>query len=207
MSQTQAQPRIMITLENGSQVAALTPERLEQIVNGMIAKGKILTMADDKRYIKGLAIQGNGNAHEGAIGLRYIYNVDLLSQVAMTAPKAEAALAEIHQSLKDGANLLSIHNACRAYLNAVTVSFSVATQAFDAGQLVQASVRTVTTDNGSLITLEKVTAQAAEVLKARPDLKMNFGFKREAVELKTEGAKNEEKIDVKAALGADKVVS
>ena len=206
MSQTQAQPRLMVTLENGSQVQALTPERLEQIVNGMIAKGKILTMADDKRYIKGLAIQGNGNAYEGAIGLRFIYNVDLLSQVAMTAPKAVAALEAIHQSLADGADLLSIHNACRAYLNAVTVSFSVATQAFNAGELVQASVRTVTTENGSLITLEKVTAQAAEVLKARPELKMSFGFKRNAVELPT-GKKEEGNIDIAAAIGANKVVS
>lgn len=207
MSQTQAQPRLMVTLENGSQVQALTPERLEQIVNGMITKGKILTMADDARYIKGVSIQGNGNAHEGAIGLRYIYNVDLLSQVAMSAPKAVAALEEIYKSLADGADLLSIHNACRAYLNAVTVSFSVATQAFNAGQLIQASVRTVTTENGSLITLEKVKAQDAEVLKARPDLKVSFNFKRDAVELPTGSAKKEEKIDVGAAIGADATVS
>jgi hypothetical protein len=207
MSQTTAPVRTMVTIENGTQVQAITPDRLEAIVNGMIAKGKVLTMDDNGRYIKGMSIQGNGNAHEGAIGLRYIYNVDCISHVAMSGPKAIEAEKAIAAALENG-DLLAIHNACRDYLNAVTVSFSVPAQSFERGQLITAQVRTVTTDNGSLITLEKVVAQQAEALKARPDLKKTFSFSnRAAVELPDTTGSSVEKVDVNAALGADAVLS
>jgi hypothetical protein len=187
MTQTTQKTIQMVVLENGTTVQALTPERLEAIVNGMIAKGKVLTMEDDKRYIKGIAIQGDGNAHEGNIGLRYIYNVDLVSMVATQGPKAIAAQAAINAALETG-DLLAVHNACREYLNAVTVSFSVPSRTFNRGDLVRAQVRTVTTENGSLITLEKISAEPAEALKARPELKVTFTFGNKAAELKTAGA-------------------
>ena len=169
----------MVTLDNGQTVQALTPERLVAIVNGMIAKGKVLTVGDDGRYLKGLSIQGNGNPFEGPIGLRFIYNVDVVSHVAMGSPKALEAEKAISVAMEHG-DVLEIHNACRAYLNAVTISFNEASRKFENGQLISARVRVVTTDNGTLISLEKAVAQAAEVLVARPELKHKFSFMNRA---------------------------
>jgi hypothetical protein len=142
----------------------------------MIAKGKVLTAGDNGRYIKGITVQGDGNAFEGKLGLRYIYNVDLVSMVALEGPKATAAAAAIDTALENG-DLLAVHNACRQYMNAVTVSFNATSKQFSSRDLVKAQVNVVTTDNGSLITLDKVAAEAAEKLTARPELKYVPKFK------------------------------
>jgi hypothetical protein len=173
--QVAQEPKVYVTLPNGNSVQALTIARVNAIIKGMIKNGKVLTGADNGKYVKGVKVIGDGNAFDGAIGLRYIYNVDLISDVAYNSnsPKKAQALAAIQEAKKTG-DLLAMHNACREFLNAITVSFSVASAQFSNNQLIKAQVELVTTDNGSLLTLRNISAQEAETLKARPELKYDL---------------------------------
>lgn len=164
----QTRERVLVTLEDGRSVEALTRERMNEILNGMAKKGKVLTAADEGEYFEGIKVIGNGNAFEGPIGLRYIYNVDLLSHVAYAgkSPKKLEALAELKAAEESG-DLLAIHNACRKVMNVLTVSFNAPSQAFSNNQLIKAQVEVVTTDNGSLITLRNVSAMPAKKIGVR----------------------------------------
>lgn len=169
------QERVYVTLEDGRSVPALTIDRVNSIINGMVKNGKVLTAEDNGKYIKGLKIVGDGNAYSGPIGLRYIYNVDLLSHAAYTGngPKKMEALAAM-QKAKQSGDLLEMHNACREFMNAITVSFSLPSQKFTNNQLIKAQVDVVTTDNGSLITLKNVAEMEAETLKPRAEIKYDL---------------------------------
>lgn len=159
-------PRVMVTLEDGRSVQAMTPEVVQNIVDGMMKKGKALTQAHDGKLIEGIKVIGDGNFVESKIGPRFIYNTDLLSEVAFSGNKLQEAADEMNAAIDAaGGDLLKVHTAGRKFLNALTVSFSVPTAKFNNGELVQAQVELVTTERGSLITLRNVSHQRAERLR------------------------------------------
>lgn len=175
MSEVTAQEaRTMITL-GGKTFEALTPTRIDAMVAGMTKKGKELRMEHAGKRIKGIKVIGDGQPFDGPIGRRYIYNVDLLSEVAFEGPKAQAAFETLVAAVESGnATAEEIHNCCREYMNAITVSFSIPSKKFQSGELVVASVEAITTKNGNLLTLNNVIAVEAEALKAEPAKKFSL---------------------------------
>jgi hypothetical protein len=156
----------MVTLEDGRSVQAMTPDVVQDIVAGMMKKGKVLTAQHEGKLIEGIKVIGDGNFVESKIGSRFIYNTDLLSEVAFNGNKLQEAADQMNAATDAaGGDLLKIHTAGRKFLNALTVSFSVPTAKFQNGELVQAQIEVVTTERGSLITLRNISHQRAERLK------------------------------------------
>lgn len=171
-----AAPRERVyVVRNGRQVEALTPERIQSMIAGMEKKGKMLSGADAGRLIEGILVVGDGTPFEGPIGLQYIYNTDLLSEVAYSGNKFQAATDALNEAISEAnGDIEAIHDACRSFMNALTISFSTATQKFANGELIQARVELVTTDRGSLLTLRNASHQRAEKLKAKPASSFNL---------------------------------
>lgn len=146
-------------------------------VQNIIAKRRIIRLTDADTVLK-FEIQGTGNTiavvdKNGAPVLsnngtgvpltKTIYNVKANSHVAMLNPRNRALLKEAMLAETAG-ETEKAHDLFNQYLNKIQVSFSVIlnpgrqTAQFFNGQMVQARVQLVTTDNGQLLTLENAVA-------------------------------------------------
>jgi hypothetical protein len=83
----------------------------------------------------------------------------MISEIAMSGNKYQAAIAALNAAKGD---VELTHDACNDVLNALRVSFNTPKKSFANGQLIKGTVTVVTTEKGSLIKLENVTAMPAE---------------------------------------------
>lgn len=153
---------VVMVVRNGKAIQALDLARVQAIIGGT----RVLTANDHGKYIDGFKVIGNGNFNPSApqasgklSPASFIYNVNLISEVAMSGNKYLTAVAALNAAKGD---VELTHDACNDILNALRVSFNTPKQSFVDGQLVKGSVTVVTTEKGSLIKMENVTAMPAE---------------------------------------------
>lgn len=159
-------------------------------VQHMIAKRKILRLSDDKSFVK-LHIQSGGNmlqvtdksgqpvlSSNGQPLMKVIYNVSANSHVAMLNPRNQEILKSALEAEKQG-DEDAAHAAYNDYLNKIQVSFNIlinpgsSIPKFAKNDLIKGTVQVVTTDNGQLITLEKVSAVEALDVMDTPKFTLN----------------------------------
>lgn len=159
-------------------------------VQNIIGKRKRIEATADGELVK-VFIQSGGNtipvmdkAGAPVLGvggfplMKTIYNVAANSAVAMQNPRNREILAGAVQAEKDG-DFAAAHLAYNDYLNKIQVSFSVMINpgstptTFAKDKLVEGTVQLVKTDNGQLITLQKVSGVAATTLKDTGKLSLN----------------------------------
>lgn len=151
-----------VVIRNGKAIQPLTLERLQAIISGT----RVLTANEHGKYIDGIKVIGDGNFNPSIVQpsgklspASHIYNVNLISEVAMSGNKYQAAIAALNAAKGD---VELTHDACNDVLNALRVSFNTPKKSFVNGQLIKGTVTVVTTEKGSLIKLENVTAMPAE---------------------------------------------
>lgn len=169
MSQTQTQvpvaalPAQQFITRNGQLVQPLDRARMDAILNGTLALDKNAAgMLLDK-----ITVQGNGTyqaAKATASGkiapATTIYNVNLRSAIAYEGPKYNAAMDALEAAEAAG-DIEKIHDACNDAINAVRISFNSNTK-FSKGDLVKGVLTLITTEKGSILKLENVSAMAAQ---------------------------------------------
>lgn len=149
-------------------------------VQNIIAKRKMIRITDDKQLVKlfiqsttGTTIpvttkEGEPVLQNGIPLYKTIYNVAANSHVAMINPQNRAILAEAikfeGQGEEDKATELF-----NQYLNKIQVSFNVLltspnVEKYTKNEQIQGVVTVITTENGQLITLDKVKAVVAKEL-------------------------------------------
>ena len=160
-TETQTSAPVMV-VRNGRAIEALTLARVQAIINGT----RVLRASDNGKYIDGLKVIGDGNYNpstpqaSGKVSpASFIYNISLVSEVALSGNKYQQAVAALKAA---GDDVELVHDACNDILNAVRVSFNTPKKSFTNGQLVKGMVAVITTEKGSLIKLENVTAMPAE---------------------------------------------
>lgn len=150
-------------------------------VQNIIAKRKMVRVTDagslSKVFIQstqGTTIPVLTKEGEPVLGqngmplMKTIYNVAANSQVAMLNSRNKALLEEgmKHETVGDMEKATELYN---KYLNAIQVSFNMlltssSTPVFGKNDLVQGVIQLITTDNGQLLTLDKVKAVVAKEL-------------------------------------------
>lgn len=166
MTQTQpvaqaTQPTLIV--RNGQAIVPLDRARMDAILNGTIALDRNAAgMLLDK-----IVVQGNGThlpARPTASGkiapATTIYNVNLRSAIAYEGPKYNAAMDAL-EAAEEAGDIEKVHDACNDAINAVRISFNSNTK-FSKGDLVKGVLQLITTENGSLLRLENVSAMAAQ---------------------------------------------
>lgn len=162
-----------------------------QLATNIIAKRKILRISDDKSFVK-LHIQSGGNiipvtdkdgnpvlsTSSGQPLMKAIYNVSANSHVAMLNPRNQEIFRTAVEAEKQGDDDAA-HAAFNDYLNKIQISFNVlinpgaAIPKFSKNDLIKGTVQVVTTENGQLITLEKVSAVEARDVMDTPKFTLN----------------------------------
>jgi hypothetical protein len=152
----------VMVVRNGKAIQALDVARLQAIISGT----RVLTANEHGKYIDGIKIIGDGNFNPSLVQpsgklspASFIYNVNLISEVAMSGNKYQSAIAALNAAKGD---VELTHDACNDVLNALRVSFNTPKKSFVNGQLIKGTVTVVTTEKGSLIKMENVTAMPAE---------------------------------------------
>jgi hypothetical protein len=152
----------VMVVRNGQSIQALDLARVQAIIGGT----RVLRASDNGKYIDGIKVIGNGNFNPSTVQpsgklspASFIYNVNLVSEVAMSGNKYQAAVAALNAA---GDDVELVHDACNDILNALRVSFNTPKQSFSNGQLIKGTITVVTTEKGSLIKMENVTAMPAE---------------------------------------------
>lgn len=156
-------PEVLKVTRNGAVIAALTLESVGNIINGM----QHFDRKDAGVLYKNLKVTGNGNEMKAYVNengkvvpASWIYNVNAVSKVAMQTPAAQEAFAKAVAAEKAGDHETA-HDAFREFLNKATVSFNSRSQQFVNGQMVQGILTLITTERGSLLKLENVSAMQA----------------------------------------------
>jgi hypothetical protein len=151
-------------------------------VQNILAKRKIIRLSDDKSLVK-VHIQSGGNiiavttkdgtpviGNGGIPLMKAIYNVAANSHVAMLNPRNQEILRGAHEAEQQGDDDTA-HAAYNDYLNKIQVSFNVminpgsAMPKFGKNDLIKGTVQLITTDNGQLLTLDKVGMVEATELR------------------------------------------
>lgn len=159
-------------------------------VQNIIAKRSLIDVAQAGELVK-LTIQSGGTtiavldkaqapvlSAQGLPLTKTIYNVAANSAVAMRNPRNREILATAHAAEQEG-DMDTASRAYNDYLNKIQVSFSVMHNPgavivpFTKNELVKGIVQLITTENGQLITLDKVSAVVATTLKATTKLSLN----------------------------------
>ena len=163
-------------VRDGNVIPALDMKRVEDI----LSKAPRFNDSHVGQLFKNLKVQGNGNyvaarvTESGKVApAKYIYNLNAVSEIAYATPRAQDALNALVAANEAG-DIEKEHDAAREFLNIVTLSFSTQKQNYVSGQLIQGMVSKVTTEKGSLLTLENTSAMqavAAPTSQGRVDLK------------------------------------
>lgn len=159
-------------------------------VQNIIAKRKTIKVSDAKALVN-CYIQSNGGTTipvttkdgEPVLGangtplMKTIYNVAANSHVAMLNPRNREILAAAIKAESD-ADMVEATKLFNQYLNSIQVSFNVLLTGTDPvtfakDELVKGTVALITTENGQLITLEKVSAVKARELSDTPKFTLN----------------------------------
>lgn len=152
----------------------------------------IRTTDEGKKVV--LTVQGNGNivdvknkanelvmstipGYEGTVLQKKIFNAKAVSQLAMNDPRNKELLKEGKAAEKAG-DTKTADEKFTAYLNAVQVSFGVllpsaTADAITNGCEIAANIQKVTTENGSLLTIDASTIAIKEPERLG---KVNFSF-------------------------------
>lgn len=156
-------PQVKMVTRDGKVIPALTSESVGNIVKGM----KPVSPVDAGQLYKNFKVTGNGNEMKAYVNdngkvvpASWIYNINRVSQVALTTPAAIEAYSKGIAAEKAG-DAETAHDAFREFLNKVTISFNSRTRQFVNGQLVQGVLTLITTERGSLLKLENVSAMQA----------------------------------------------
>lgn len=156
-------PQVPMVTRNGAVIPALTLESVSNIIKGM----QHFDRKDAGQLYKNLKVTGNGNEMKAYVNdngkvvpASFIYNVNAVSKIAMQTPAATEAFAKAVAAEKAG-DQETAHDAFREFLNKATVSFNSRSQQFVNGQLVQGILTLITTERGSLLKLENVSAMQA----------------------------------------------
>lgn len=183
----------------------------------IIASRAIVKSTQDGDTVR-FHIQGNGNlipvtTREGAQVMaagtdnipltKTIYGVKANSHVAMLNPNNQKLLREAMQAETDG-EVEEAHKLFNQYLNKIQVSFSVihnpgrrAVQFYNQ-QLVEGEVRMITTENGSLITMENTRPVAVAKLAQTREFNLE-----DLMGLSEEGPKAEDVFTPIAGVGVE----
>lgn len=150
-------------------------------VQNILAKRKILRVTDAGELIKahiasttGVTIPVTTKEGDPVMGqngmplMKTIYNLQVNSHIAMLNPRNREYLSEgmKAETAGDMEKATELYN---KYLNSIQVSFNVlltsaSVPTFGKNDMVQGTVQLITTDNGQLLTLDKVTAVKAKTL-------------------------------------------
>lgn len=150
-------------------------------VQNILSKRKIIRLSDVNSLIK-VHIQSNGGTtlpvtdksgmpvmgSNGQPLYKTIYNVAANSQVAMTNERNRKLLSDAVQAESAG-EMVQATELFNKYLNAIQVSFNVLLTGanpvkFGKNDQIKATVQLITTENGQLITLDKVSMVEAREL-------------------------------------------
>lgn len=163
-----------------------TSRRLDaSAVQNIIAKRKLIKVSDAGQLVK-VYIASNGGTTlpvttkegeqvmgaNGAPLMKTIYNVNANSQIAMLNLRNHEILKQAMQAETAG-NVDEAHTLFNQYLNSIQVSFNVLLTGsnpvtFGRNDLIKGTVQLITTDNGQLLTLDKVSAVEARELSDTP---------------------------------------
>lgn len=156
-------PQVKMVTRDGKVIPALTKESVGNIVKGM----KPVSPADAGQLYKNFKVTGNGNEMKAYVNdngkvvpASWIYNINRVSQVALSTPAAIESYSKAIAAENAGDHETA-HDAFREFLNKVTISFNSRTRQFVNGQLVQGVLTLITTERGSLLKLENVSAMQA----------------------------------------------
>lgn len=149
-------------------------------VQNIIAKRKMIRVTDDKQLVK-LFVQstigttipvttkdGEPVLQNGIPLYKTIYNVAANSHVAMVNPQNRAILTEAMKAETAG-EMVKATELYNQYLNKIQVSFNMLitspnVEKFTRNDQIQGIVTVITTENGQLITLDKVKSVTAREL-------------------------------------------